>query len=101
MLQWARKDGCPFNVFTCRDAAASENLEELQWLVANGCQWKEHPFTDMNPCAEAAKEGHLVILQWAHSNGCSWDRQRCLSIATENDQLDVMAWLNKNETTVP
>jgi len=41
VLQWARRNGCPWNEWTCRDAVAGGHLEVLQWARRNGCPWNE------------------------------------------------------------
>ena len=37
VLQWARAQGCPWDVFTCRVAAENGHLAVLQWARAQGC----------------------------------------------------------------
>ena len=37
VLQWARARGCPWNEYTCGNAAESGNLAVLQWARAQGC----------------------------------------------------------------
>ena len=43
VLQWARANGCPWNEWTCFQAAQCGHLDVLQWALANGCpptvQW--------------------------------------------------------------
>ena len=63
LLQWARANGAPWNVWTCTYAAEGGHLEVLQWARANGAPWDERT------CANAAKGGHLEVLQWAKANG--------------------------------
>ena len=41
VLQWARANGCPWNVDTCYQAVGSGHLKVLQWARANGCPWDE------------------------------------------------------------
>jgi hypothetical protein len=36
VLKWARENGCPWDVNTCRRAAAEGHLEVLKWARANG-----------------------------------------------------------------
>ena len=59
MLQWARANGCPWNVWTCAGAAERGHLEVLQWARANGCPWDE--WMRWNPRGD--------ILEWAVANG--------------------------------
>ena len=66
MLQWLRASGCPWNEWTCAEAAGNGHLEVLQWLSANGCPWNK------STCLQAARNGHLEVLRWAHANGRPW-----------------------------
>ena len=88
-LQWARGNGCPWDVETCAYAALSGNLECLQWAHENGCPW------DTYTCALAAMMGHLDCLQWAHENGCPWNSRTCVA-AVENGHLDCLKWAHEN-----
>ena len=51
VLQWARANGCDWNLDTCRAAARGGHLALLQWSRANGCPWGQ-----VN-CLEVAPEG--------------------------------------------
>jgi hypothetical protein len=51
VLQWARANGCEWNVYTCLEAAKGGHLAVLQWARANGCPW------DRPTCLEAAPAG--------------------------------------------
>jgi len=64
VLQWARAQGCRWDVDTCALAAMSGHLEVLQWARARGCPWDERT------CAAAAGNGHPEVLQWARAQGC-------------------------------
>ena len=78
MLQWARANGCHWDMYpgqTCMGAAEGGHLAVLQWLRANGCNWTAYT------CEVAAMKGHLAVLQWARANGCAWDRGNCLQRA--------------------
>src|SRR5579872_5613578 len=39
VLQWARTNGCPWNLWTCAGAARNGHLKCLQWARTNGCDW--------------------------------------------------------------
>ena len=73
----------------CLTAAQFGQLEALQWLRANRCDW--NTFT----CGAAAESGHLAVLQWARANGCPWDADTC-RMARLNGHLDVLAWARAN-----
>ena len=75
VLQYARANGCLWDMWTCTLAAKGGHLDILQWAHANGCPWDE------DTCAAAAEKGYLQILQYAHANGCPWDSFTCLSAA--------------------
>jgi len=40
VLQWARANGCPWDVDTCSSAARGGHLHVLQWARAAGCPWR-------------------------------------------------------------
>ena len=91
ILKWLSAERCPWDAMTCSGAAEGGQLEVLQWARANGCPWDE------NTCAAAAEYGHLGVLRWAIENGCPWDWQQCMDRASENDQKEVLVWLDDNE----
>jgi len=63
-LKYAHENGCPWDEYTCREAAKNGHLECLKYAHENGCPW------DKITCGEAAQEGHLECLKYAHENGC-------------------------------
>ena len=67
VLQWARRNGCPWDDNTTAFAAREGRLEVLQWLRENECP------CDERVCRLSAQRGHLNVLRWAHENGCPWD----------------------------
>ena len=86
----ARANGCPWNEWTCTNAANGGHLEVLQWARANGCLWSEET------CWEAASHGHLEVLQWAREHGCKWDAYTCV-MAARGGHLEVLQWARANE----
>ena len=59
-----RDNGCPWDRWTCANAAGGGHLEVLKWARANNCPW------DKWTCTSATDRGHLDVLQWARDNGC-------------------------------
>ncbi len=86
-LQWARKNGCFWDAWTCTYAAKGGHLKILQWAHENGCEWDEWT------CANAAWKGHLSILRWAHENGCPWNKGYCWHVANEYNHSAAEAWI--------
>jgi hypothetical protein len=41
VLQWARRNGCPWDERTCEVAAGRGHLEILRWARQHGCPWTE------------------------------------------------------------
>jgi hypothetical protein len=41
MLKWARENHCPWNDWTCTNAAQNGHLEVLKWARENGCPWDD------------------------------------------------------------
>jgi hypothetical protein len=56
VLQWARQQGCPWDAWTCSDAAKGGQLEVLQWARQQGCPWNDEA------CRAAARGGHQEVL---------------------------------------
>lgn len=94
VLQWARENGCGWNVYTCSHAAKNGHLKVIQWARANGCPW--HELT----CTWAATGGHLEVLQWARANGCPWDRWTCEAAARKGHH-EVLQWARANGSDWP
>jgi hypothetical protein len=44
VLQWARANGCPWDVWTCIAAEEGGHQEVLQWARSNGCPLPEEFF---------------------------------------------------------
>jgi uncharacterized protein YabN with tetrapyrrole methylase and pyrophosphatase domain len=36
-----RENGCPWDKWTCAEAAKGGHLEVLKWMRENGCPWDE------------------------------------------------------------
>ena len=89
VLRTLRKNGCPWDEYTCAYAARSGHLDVLQWAHKNGCWWEERT------CAAAARCGHLEVLQWARENGCPWDIVTC-AYAARSGHLEVLQWAREN-----
>ena len=76
LLQWAKKQGCPWDENTCATAAGS-GLEVLQWARDRGCPWDE------KTCMEAAAQEDIESLEWAHEHGCDYDGcDGCIFVTT-------------------
>lgn len=64
VLQWARKNGCPWNEWTCSNAAKGGHLEVLRWARQNGCPWNGWTYNEAFTC------GHLAVREWAIAQHC-------------------------------
>lgn len=93
VLQWARANDAPWDVYTCAWAARRGHLHVLQWARANGAKW------DTMTCEWAARNGHLEVLQWAWSEYAPWNRH-VRAGAVENDQQHVVDWIDANVHTM-
>ena len=94
IIQWAREDGCPWNLSTSLAAAEAGHLHILQWLQENDCPWHT------KICRTAAERGHLHILQWLREShrddfDSEFDSRMC-SAAAGAGQLHVLQWLRDN-----
>jgi len=91
VLQWAREHGCPWDVDTCaRVAARGGHLDVLKWVaLEHDCQ------LDVHTPAWAAAGGHLEMLQWAWEHNCPWDWMTC-NAAVKGGHLDVLRWAREH-----
>ena len=89
VMEWARAEDCPWDVWTCEFAAEGGHLEVLKWARENGCP------LDEQTCHYAAGGGHLDILKWARANGAPWDEVTC-AFAAEAGHLEVLKWAREN-----
>ena len=67
MLKYAHENGCPWDKYTCSDAAYHGHLNCLKYAHENGCPW------DKNTCKNAVYTRSLDCLIYAHKNGCPCD----------------------------
>jgi hypothetical protein len=75
VLQWAHANGCPWNEYVCRNAAANGRLAVLQWAHANGCPLGSLTITGAREMWEAwSKEVPVAefedVVEWLRANGC-------------------------------
>jgi hypothetical protein len=56
VLQWARANGCEWDVDTCGNAAKSGHLAVLQWARANGCEWYRDYCLNVAPVGSKTRE---------------------------------------------
>ena len=89
LLQWARENGCSWDVDTCTAAAKHGHLRVLKYLRLNKCPWNSWT------CAVAAKHGRLETLKWARANGCPWDVWTGVN-AAEAGHLETLRWARGN-----
>ena len=64
LAKWAKDQGCPWNEWTCSNAAMNGHLEVLKWARENGCPWDELT------CIYATQKGYHEVLKWAREHGC-------------------------------
>ena len=121
IIQWAREDGCEWDLSTSLAAAEGGHLHVLQWLRENSCPWYSKLFQeaagcghlhilqwlreseqdnfyssgDFESCSAAARGGHLHVLQWLRDNGYDWDETTC-SGAAEGGHLNILQWARVN-----
>ena len=97
----ASDDGtaCPWDAWTCANAAAGGHLEVLKWARAHGCDWVSSDVYSCYDCAAlAARGGHLEVLKWLLEPAqiFDWDDEWTCAKAAEGGQLEVLKWLRAN-----
>jgi hypothetical protein len=66
-MGYLRESGCPWDINTPSEAAASGKLHCLEYPHKNGCEWDEDVW-------EAAQEnGHTPCLVYIYEHGCPWN----------------------------
>jgi hypothetical protein len=81
-LQWARGQGCPWDVSVSRAAAEKGHPAVLQWLWQRGCPWGKST-------GIAARGGHLKVLQWALQSDCP-DTTYVCNLAAASGKLELL-----------
>ena len=89
VVKFAHEKKCPWDQYTCQNAADGGHLEVIKFLREKGCPWNEAT------CYHAAEGGHLHVLKWAHENGCPWNAETCRWGAWKG-HLDVIKYAHDN-----
>ena len=63
-MKWLLENGCPWGKFTFYTATKNGNLDNMKWLLENGCPWNASTF------GNAAENGNLDNMKWLLENGC-------------------------------
>jgi len=123
VLQWLRRNGCPWSAKTSGRAASCGHLAILQWLQAHGCPWDAGIWEDAllgrhahivqwlkgcQPpcpldtwaCSWAAAVGDLDTLRWLRTRGCPWTDVTC-SQAAYGGHLPVLQWVRAQDPPCP
>ena len=119
LLQWAVREGCPWDSLTTLLIARGGHFEMLEWAMTNspGSVWdpctmnelvhRQAPLKVLKRCLEQGcplpinMVGTLVetrqreVLEWLICAGCPWERSTTRRIAYTND-LDLMQWAIAN-----
>eukprot|EP00878_Enallax_costatus_P002224 GHUV01002396.1.p1 GENE.GHUV01002396.1~~GHUV01002396.1.p1 ORF type:complete len:353 (+),score=74.83 GHUV01002396.1:237-1295(+) len=89
ILQYLRSQGAPWDEHTAAAAAGAGCLTVLQWMrnTEPPCPWDERVTT------AAARGGHVAALKWLRDAGCPLDIAACLH-AAQYKHPEVMHWLS-------
>ena len=90
---------CPWDEWTCANAAAGGHLEVLKWARVHGCHWEEDIFdnpSERDCAALAAEGGHLEVLKWLLRHHCESDDAWTFQCAAAGGHLKVLNWLCKH-----
>jgi hypothetical protein len=90
-LQYLHKNGCEWDVFTTTEASKYGHLNCLKYALENGCDWNY--FTSYN----AVKYGHLDCLKYMHQFGCRFFKRHFTRIAAEFGHLDCLKYILEND----
>ena len=90
ILQWIKKNGCPWDSWACAIAAKYGRLSILKWLRSEGCPWTA------TTCIWAAKSGNLDIVKYCIDNGCNIDT-RIYTQTHQDIKSEVIAYLKTHK----
>lgn len=88
-MDWAIKQGYPWNKLTAHVAAKSGDLNVLHILYNAGCPMKSDVFT------QSALSGKLDNLEWLKSIGCPLPKTAEACSAAARTSLECLEWLHK------
>ena len=87
--------GCSwFTDFAFSTAAHQGSLENMKWMLKNGCPWDDDTFT------YAAQHGNLKNMMWLLDNECPW-YEETFSAAAKDEKFEIMNWLLKKGCPTP
>jgi hypothetical protein len=89
VLKYAHEHGCPWDEWTCVEAAGKGHLEMGSTNVRMGCWTWTFGSThheqgcpwDKVTCDNAVEYGLLKVLIYAHENECPWGELTCAKAA--------------------
>lgn len=72
IIAWARTQDppCEWDAFVCEMAATGGHLPLLQWLRKNGCPWNSGTYTAAQHRVKMKKEGADEMMQWIKDSDC-------------------------------
>ena len=104
VLQYLRRNGCPWNKEVCTRAARYNQLIVLKWATSTDNATSTRKWDNKMCVCAAARHGHLEILRWLWNenesgNGSGrwrWDKSVC-EAAAAGGHLDVIKWLMNDD----
>lgn len=90
ILQYLRVHNCPWDERVADGAIKYGNLENLQWIVQNGCRINSEGAIYL-----AAYYGHLHIVKWLRSQGYKWGYD-FIKITIQNGHHHIIRWVYEN-----
>jgi hypothetical protein len=91
LMRLAQQLGGVFTTKTMSKAALNGSLPLCRYLLAEGCPW------DANACIFAAHNGMLYMVKWLHENGCPWDVDMLLHFAAAGGRINVMQYMQQQD----
>jgi len=86
LMQYLRSQGCAWDFKTMSEAARHQDLDMLDWCFRRQC-----PINRVDLIATAAS--HLRIVQWCYDNGITGDESTYVRAAHEKDAAAVIRFL--------
>lgn len=95
-INWLIENGCDLGEFHFRGANQLGNLNIMKYVFKK-CDYWEYPW-NWRAFTDAAKFGNLNIMKWLLKNGCFWHYET-YKYAAESGILDNLKWLLENDCT--
>jgi hypothetical protein len=94
MVRFTKQLGGTLTEETMRTAAHRGSLPLCQYLLSEGCPW------EADACTFAAHSGKLHVVRWLHEHGCPWHIEYLLHFAAAGGSINVLEYMQQQPEVV-